>query len=207
MYDGHFLKQDFDLFNIEGLKPRMDALKTRLQPKLESLGQIITEELQQHVNHPLYTHVAKHQRRTVNPPIDSWFAVSPNKRGYKKHPHFEVGLFNDRVFIYFALMHNLPDKPKLGDHLLSHQELFDRLDEHYVYSLDHYEKEAMSIDTLTNKELAYFRDTKKVDFLIGKQLMKEEVIHMTNNSFESFVIDTFVRLLPFYQEAHVSQIK
>ena len=37
-------------------------------------------------------HVAKHARRSVNPPIDTWVAFAPNKRGYKMLPHFQIGL-------------------------------------------------------------------------------------------------------------------
>src|SRR4029453_11001355 len=37
-------------------------------------------------------HVAKHMRRTVNPPDDTWVAFAADKRGYKKHCHFKVAV-------------------------------------------------------------------------------------------------------------------
>ncbi|SFS59983.1 DUF1054 domain-containing protein [Halolactibacillus miurensis] len=202
-----FTQEDFEIFTIDGLTPRMAALKNTLQPKLRTIGDRIKNQLQEHLDTPLYLHVAKHQRRTVNPPIDSWFALSTNKRGYKKHPHFEVGLFNDRLFIYFALMHNVPDKAKLAQHLIDYQSVFDALDSSYVYALDHYDKEAYSLDTLNNQALAYFRKTKKADFLIGKQLTKQETIRMTSSDFDRFVLDTFTALLPLYFETTLAQMK
>ncbi len=202
-----FTSEDFDVFTIKGLGARMDALKQNLQPKLTTIGERTKQRLQQHIKEPLYLHVAKHQRRTVNPPIDSWFALSPNKRGYKKHPHFEVGLFEDRVFVYFCLMHNLPDKAKLTQHLLEHQSVLDELDDSFVFSLDHYDKEADSLDVLTNQSLGYLRNTKKADFLIGKQLKKQTVTAMNGADFDQFVIDTFQSLLPLYREMILAQIK
>lgn len=202
-----FTRKDFDIFTIEGLSPRMDALKKDLQPKLATIGERIKPLLQQHINEPLYLHVAKHQRRTVNPPVDSWFALSTNKRGYKKHPHFEVGLFKDRVFVYFCLMHNLPDKAKLAQHLIEHQSILDELDASFVFSLDHYDKEAKSLEVLTHQSLSYLRNTKRADFLIGKQLKKQTVIAMNGADFDQFIIDTFQSLLPLYHEMILAQIK
>ena len=36
-----------------------------------------------------YPHVAKHARRSVNPPKDTWVAFATSKRGYKMLPHFK----------------------------------------------------------------------------------------------------------------------
>lgn len=202
-----FTQEDFEIFTIDGLTPRMAALKNTLQPKLRTIGDRIKNQLQEHLDTPLYLHVAKHQRRTVNPPIDSWFALSTNKRGYKKHPHFEVGLFEDRVFVYFALMHNIPDKAKLVQHLIEHPSVLDGLDTSFVFSLNHYDKEAESLDALTNQFFGYLRNTKKADFLIGKQLKKQTVIAMNDADFDHFVIDTFKSLLPLYHDLILAQIK
>jgi uncharacterized protein YktB (UPF0637 family) len=202
-----FTQADFDVFTIEGLGPRMYALKTKLQPKLTHIGERIKQKLQPQINEPLYLHVAKHQRRTVNPPIDSWFALSTNKRGYKKHPHVEVGLFDDRVFVYFALMHNIPDKAKLAQHLIEHQSIFDQLDPSFVFSLDHYDKEAHSVDVLTHQSLGHLQNTKKADFLIGKQLKSQTVIQMNDDDFDQCVMDTFIALMPLYHEMMLAQMK
>ena len=52
---------------------------------------------------PAFAHVAKHARRTVNPPDDTWVAFALDKRGYKKHCHFKVAVSRDRVRFLFEV--------------------------------------------------------------------------------------------------------
>ena len=40
-----FTNEDFNVFTIDGLDQRMDAIKTLIRPKFETLSQIFTEEL------------------------------------------------------------------------------------------------------------------------------------------------------------------
>ena len=37
-----FTSSDFKVFEIPGFKPRMDAIKTRIRPKLEAVGHSLT---------------------------------------------------------------------------------------------------------------------------------------------------------------------
>ncbi len=46
-------------------------------------------------------------RRTTNPPENTWVAFAPNKRGYKMMPHYEVGMWDDHVYIYLAVEENM----------------------------------------------------------------------------------------------------
>ena len=46
----------------------------------------------------------------MNPPVDTWVAFAPNKRGYKMLPHFQIGLFRDQLFIMFGVMHEAKNK-------------------------------------------------------------------------------------------------
>ena len=48
-----------------------------------------------------FAHVAKHMRRTVNPPDDTWVAFAADKRGYKKHCHFKVAISRGAVRFLF----------------------------------------------------------------------------------------------------------
>ena len=73
---------DFDLFSIDGLEPRMKALQTLVQPKFEILGRHFADRLSAHGSDEFFPHVAKHLRRTVNPPTDSCF-------GYKVHQRIQ----------------------------------------------------------------------------------------------------------------------
>ncbi len=108
-----FNKEDFDTFLIDGLDARMEAIQTRIQPKFQEIGTELADDLSMKLGNEVYLHIAKHARRTVNPPNDTWLAICDNKRGYKKHPHFQVGLFDDRLFIWLALIYELPNKSKI----------------------------------------------------------------------------------------------
>lgn len=78
-----FKQTDFDTFHIDGLEARMEAIQTRIQPKFRELGEILKDNLSMKLGNEMYLHIAKHARRTVNPPKDTWLAISDNKRGYK----------------------------------------------------------------------------------------------------------------------------
>lgn len=81
---------DFKVFTIEGFAPRMEAFTSTLRPRLVALGEHLAPALSAQVGHPLYVHVAKHARRTVHPPPESWCAFAPVARGYKAVPHLAL---------------------------------------------------------------------------------------------------------------------
>ncbi|RCO06314.1 DUF1054 family protein, partial [Bacilli bacterium] len=89
-----FNKEDFETFHIDGLDSRMEAIQNRIQPKFQLIGSQLVDVLSAELGNEMFLHIAKHARRTVNPPQDTWLAIGNNKRGYKKHPHFQLGLFD-----------------------------------------------------------------------------------------------------------------
>src|SRR5438132_2381042 len=81
----------------------MAAILTRIRPKLTSIGEELAPKVSLLVDCPLYVHVAKHARRTVNPPDDTWAAFGADQRGYKKDVHFKVAVSRHCVrFIFEA---------------------------------------------------------------------------------------------------------
>ncbi len=63
-----FEKVDFDTFYIEGLEERMEAIQTRIQPKFQQIGNELVDFLAAQLGNEMFLHIAKHARRTVNPP-------------------------------------------------------------------------------------------------------------------------------------------
>ena len=102
-----FKSTDFEVFTVDGLEERMSAIKTNIHPKLEALGNSLQRIYPNKLMRTFY-HVAKHARRKVNPPNDTWVAFSTNKRGYKMLPHFQIGLWGTHAFIYFGLIYECP---------------------------------------------------------------------------------------------------
>ena len=96
-----FTPSDFKVFDIPGFKPRMEAIKSRIRPKLEAVGRELLPDVARIGGAPAFAHVAKHARRTVNPPDDTWVAFALDKRGYKKHCHFKVAVSRTGVRFLF----------------------------------------------------------------------------------------------------------
>jgi uncharacterized protein YktB (UPF0637 family) len=107
-----FTASDFKVFDIPGFKPRMDAIKQRIRPKLEAVGQDLLADVTRVGGAPAYIHVAKHARRTVNPPDDTWVAFALDRRGYKKHCHFKVAVSRAAVRFLFEAGPELADKKR-----------------------------------------------------------------------------------------------
>ncbi len=199
-----FSKEDFDVFLIEGLEPRMEALRERIQPKFKAIGEELTDELSSKLGNEMFLHIAKHARRTTNPPKDTWLAICDNKRGYKKHPHFQVGVFDDHVFVWLAYIYELPNKSEMAQTLLAHlDDIKHATPENYLVSLDHMKKEAESLKTLNLEgALERFRDVKKAEFLIGRHFAADDPILREGEQFVNVVKETFETLLPIYKLSH-----
>ena len=92
-----FTPSDFKVFEIPGFKPRMDAIKTRIRPKLEAVGRELLPDVARVGGAEAFVHVARHARRTVNPPGDTWVAFALDKSGPDDKSLIEVlnGIVND----------------------------------------------------------------------------------------------------------------
>ncbi|MFK4998367.1 DUF1054 family protein [Bacillus sp. N9] len=149
-----FTQSDFDTFQINGLENRMHAIQERIQPKFHTIGTILADDLSSLLGNEMFLHIARHARRTVNPPQDTWLAISNNKRGYKQHPHFQVGLFDDHLFIWLAFIYELPGKAEIAKTFLHHLNLLEStIPSDFVVSLDHMKK------TLLRSQIWMFKST------------------------------------------------
>jgi uncharacterized protein YktB (UPF0637 family) len=115
MSSGAFGASDFKVFATAGFKPRMDAIRQRVRPKLEALSRSLLPEVARVAGGEAYGHVAKHARRTVNPPADTWVAFGPDRRGYKKHGHFKVAVSRNCVRFLFEVGPEHADKPGVAE--------------------------------------------------------------------------------------------
>ena len=193
---------DFDVFKIDGLEHRMQALIEKVRPKFESFGNHYASFFSSKLGDEFFPHVAKHARRSVNPPKDSWVAFGPYKRGYKAIPHFQIGLWGTHVFIIVAVIYEAPDKVAIAEKLLTKKKLFKQLPKDFIISGDHMSPEAISLEQGYKEELdkllIRLRDVKKGEFLVGRHLKKEDAVKMSGEEFEAYAEETFEALLPIY---------
>ncbi len=195
-----FTQHAFDTFQIDGLEPRMEAIRERIQPVFRDIGQEVAPDLTVATAEDVHVHIAQHARRKVNPPKDTWMAFSPDKRGYKKHPHFQVGLFDDHLFIWLAYIYELPNKQQYASKLLQHTELLTSLPDDFVVSYDHMKKDAVSVhETDIEKGLQRFHDVKKAEFLVGRHIPAEQVHHLSREELLDMIRNTYSHLVPLYK--------
>ena len=114
-----FSQEDLAVFTIPGFEERMQAIREGIHPKLKALGDEIVEPLAQKAGEPLFPHVAKHARRSVNPPEDTWVAFGPEKRGYKKYPYVGVAVSQFGVHTQVVAKPETwaTDRPAMADRL------------------------------------------------------------------------------------------
>jgi len=195
-------KDDFDVFSIEGLENRMEALQNRIQPKFGTLGTHFADRLSAHGTDEFFPHVAKHARRTVNPPNDSWVAFAPAKRGYKALPHFQIGLWGTHLFIILAVIYENSDKKGIAERLDGKLDVLTSLPGTYIVSGDHMKPEATTIeqagDAGIEQLLERLQTIKKAEFLVGRHLPREDAVKFSNEAFMAFAEETFDQLLPVY---------
>jgi uncharacterized protein YktB (UPF0637 family) len=201
-----FVAADFEVFEVPGLEARMEALKLQLRPKLEALGGYFAECLSNSLGRPVYPHVARHARRTVNPPNDSWVALGLDKRGYKKYPHFQIGLWQTHMFATFGLIYESPQRMQVAQALIHHaDEVLAALPQDFVFIPDHMDPNIISrrdvdADRLTElaNRLAHRRNG---ELMMGLNIAKGQAVSMTGETLLTTVASCFDILLPLFRLA------
>lgn len=197
----YWTEQDFDVFNTPGLEERMAALTELIRPKFAELGTEFSSFFSGKTGDEFFPHVAKHMRRTVNPPNDSWVAFAPYKRGYKAVPHFQIGMWESHVFVILAVIYEAPNKTAMAENLL-HSEVLESLSGEFVVSGDHMKPQSNALNELGDqgleKLLIRLRDVKKGEFVIGRHLTREQAAFFTKEQFYQFAEETFEELLSVY---------
>lgn len=85
-----FTPTDFAVFKVEGFNERMQQIYAHVRPKLVRLGDELAPELARRLHLEFFPHVAKHARRTVNPPPETWAAFGPSPKGYKRYGYLAL---------------------------------------------------------------------------------------------------------------------
>jgi len=196
-----FEKNDFDTFKIEGLEERMEAIRGRIQPKFKAIGDEIVDDLAAKLGNEMFIHIAQHARRTVNPPNDTWMAFSLNNRGYKMLPHFQIGLWDDRLFVWLAYIYELPTKSEIAEKFIGKQEELEQMiPKGYDISMNHMKKSNEHLGELDfSKLLERFKKVKSAELLIGKQFVPNDPLLKDGEAFVKEVKSIYDTLIPIYQ--------
>lgn len=199
-----FTQSDFDVFDIDGLEARMELLISNIRPKLEYLGKHFTPTLSTFTGNEMFPHVAKHARRTINPPKDTWVAFANNKRGYKMLPHFQIGLWKTHVFVWFAVIYEAPNKAEYGKKLEQNiDHIMKTIPPHFVWSGDHMKHDATPMTDLNRDGLLQLfkrlYSVKKAEILCGIQIPRDQAVLMVEEEWLNTINDAFQHLIPLYR--------
>lgn len=198
-----FTQEDFHTFTIPGLENRMNAIVSTVRPKLEYIGQQLCPTLSTLTGEPIYHHVAKHARRTVNPPNDTWVAWSKDRRGYKKHPHFQCGLWATHLFIWFALIYESPMKADYAQAMIKQlDQVWEIVPPEFEWSWDHTTPTSYKHGELTkeelHKQLTRVQNVQKAELLVGITIDREDPLLQNGEALLQKIEDTFTCLTPLY---------
>ena len=198
-----FKNTDFNVFKINGLEERMAALQKRIQPKFQHLGEYFAPSLTAMTGDDMQYHIAKHARRTINPPKDSWVAYANSNRGYKMLPHFQIGLWETHVFVWFAVIYEAPIKEAYGEKLLEEfKQLRESIPSDYVWSGDHTKPEVIRQSDMTEDEhqelFQRLMNVKKAEILCGIQIPREEAVTLSGDETIARIEEAFQTLRPLY---------
>ncbi len=85
-----FIRRDFDVFAIEDFDARMAKIYELIRPRLIRLAVELAPELSRNPHMEFFPHVARHMRRTVNAPDETWAAFGPSRAGYKRYGYLAL---------------------------------------------------------------------------------------------------------------------
>ena len=198
---------DFKVFDVKGFQPRMSEIRTRIRPKLETLGRSLAPALARSLSGETFAHVAKHARRTVNPPDDTWVAFGPDARGYKKHCHFKVAVSRKCVrFVFEIGPEHAEKKPwaaawKKNAGKLS--PVLRRMKDLAWFKNEHDETPAAALGDMTPEELAGLGDellrTRDGQLVLGRVVAADAAARWTEAQYRGAALETFRALVPLYR--------
>jgi uncharacterized protein YktB (UPF0637 family) len=202
-----FTASDFRVFDIPGFKPRMEAIQTRIRPKLEAVGRDLRPDVTRIGGGEAFTHVAKHARRTVNPPDDTWVAFALDRRGYKKHCHFKVAVSRGAVRFLFEAGPEHADKKRWAAAWKRHAPqlvpVLRRAKGLAWFKNAHDETPAAVLTALPVADVARLGEelTRKRDgqLVLGRAVPAEEAARWAARDYARAARDTFHLLAPLYR--------
>lgn len=199
----NFNSEKFAVFSHPSLDKRMEAIRQVVHPSFEFFAKQIQSELKDRDASQLFPiHIAKHLRRTTNPPESTWVAIGGDKRGYKKYPHFQIFLTPHYVFVGLALIDNPLFEKEIAEAYLGHLDLFQNLSSDMKIIQDHTQETYTALTEIDLPlVLTRLRDVKKAELMIGSILKAGDKRLDQQSDIENWIQMTVKELYPLYDLA------
>lgn len=207
MASSAFRPADFNVFEVKGFQARMAEIRERVRPKLEGLGQQLAPAIARATATETYAHVAKHARRTVNPPDDTWVAFGPDARGYKKYPHFKLAVSRNCVRFLFEVGPEHVDKKRWAAAWRKNAAKLGPVLGHVKglawFENEHHEEPGVWLADLAPDDFAPLADaltrTRDGQVVFGKAVKATEAAHWSDAEYREAALATFRALAPLYR--------
>lgn len=103
-------------------------------------------------------------------------------------PHFQIGLWETHIFIWFAVIYEAKNKVSFGHSLEKNlDKIHKEIDDTFVWSQDHTRPEAFMHKNLSKKDLKTMfqrlQTVKRAEILCGYHIPREEAVTMSPQSF------------------------
>ncbi|MBR7928134.1 DUF1054 family protein [Aerococcaceae bacterium zg-ZUI334] len=193
----------FAVFEQDTLVTRMEAIQSRIQPVFYHYGDMIAHLIEKELGvEQVPVHVAKHLRRTTNPPESTWVGIGGNQRGYKRFPHFQIGINSEYVFIMLALIDNPDYEKEIAQAWQKKVDQWQHLPADYAVIADHTQLayQPIAVVDWTNV-FERMEHVKKAEFMVGRIAQKGDTVLSDERQLEQWLVETVNQLLPWYQEA------
>jgi uncharacterized protein YktB (UPF0637 family) len=115
-----FTPVDFEVFRVEGFDERMQQIYAYVRPKLIRLGDELAPEIARRLHMEFFPHVAKHARRTVNPPPETWAAFGPSSKGYTRFGYLALCISGAGIHARAVVKSEADQRPEMGRLLKAH---------------------------------------------------------------------------------------
>jgi len=109
-----FTPVDFRVFSVEGFNERMQQIYAHVRPKLVRLGDELAPAIARRLHMEFFPHVAKHARRTVNPPPETWAAFGPSPKGYKRFGYLALCISGTGIHARAVVKSEADMRPEMG---------------------------------------------------------------------------------------------
>ena len=193
-----FLERAFQAFEHDQLDLVMDDFRRYVQPPLRKYGQYIKQLMgQQFTSLDLPVHLAKHIRRKVSLPFNTWVAIGGDNRGYKKYLHLQLGINRQYVFFVIASLDHPPIEKMAIQHWQRYPQVLKHLPEDVVFIFDHTQYDYCLLKEIPLKDIfARVDQKKKADIMIGRILHRNDESLQSEEAFKAWLNQTLGDLRP-----------
>ncbi len=207
-----FSPEDFAIFEVPDFAERMPRLRERIKPKLSQVGEALAPRLSEAMGEALYPHVAQHQRRTINPPEETWVAFARSPRAYKPFVHLRVAINMDKVRVVVFVEDDAEDKPRFAANLARNADALAQYLAHHpairAYDIPDADGEPQFGSALDAETLRAFAErlnrVKAQHAAFGLQFDKAHPVLQSGTEFTDAVVEAAITLKPLYDCGAIS---